>query len=168
MGAHYTSLFLRYRRLSVPFATVYFNPMNNCLSKYEIHLYSFSSLASPSSSKFNLIRGDLEKKKNLYPSRIEIVDCYLWMKKEKSKRIIKRNNRWMQFSSEPIFLTSPQVPSFSLKWIENVIFTLRSHTRAAIFSAVFYFQVYIDANTLKFIMCLHSTMKADKLLTSSI
>jgi hypothetical protein len=88
-----------HHRLSVPFATIYFNPMNNCSNKYEIHLYSFSSSSlSPSSTKFNLVACDLDGEVILSDDRNEAGNRAGNVRGE--GEIIKCNNRWMQFSTK--------------------------------------------------------------------
>lgn len=80
VGAHYESLFcLLHSRLSVPFAaTIYFNPMNNCSNKYEIHLFSVSTFLARlrissffSGWKIQSIACDLRQRegKDSYPPR---------------------------------------------------------------------------------------------------
>lgn len=101
MGEHYGSYFFScflHHRLSVPFATIYFNPMNNCSNKYEIHLYSFSS--SLESSSFFFPRFELQIQSHIrdLDETKQLLDGLSKCGGKRNSRIIKCNNRWMQFS----------------------------------------------------------------------
>lgn len=130
MGAHYRSLFLLHSRLSVPFATIYFNPMSNCSNKYEIHLFSFvrMSLDSFFISKFNLVpitseksypsgsRKSLGKRNAGKLSNIIIVGCNFRL------NLHIHPHRFHKFQCE------------ENGGEENVIFTIRLHICASILS----------------------------------